>query len=68
MMLTAAQAASQRAAWIKQNLGDGWTEDEPGIYRFDETVPRPEEATAKPRPVTPEKKRPGKISPQPNPA
>jgi hypothetical protein len=23
-----------RKTWVEQYLGDGWVEDEPGIYRF----------------------------------
>jgi hypothetical protein len=27
-------ALEERATWVEQQLGEGWTEVEPGIYRF----------------------------------
>lgn len=27
-------AIKERATWVGQQLGEGWTEVEPGIYRF----------------------------------
>lgn len=32
-----------RKTWVEQYLGDGWVEDEPGIYRF---VPKEGHAAA----------------------
>jgi hypothetical protein len=31
-------ARDDRATWFAKQLGDGWTEVEPGIYRFDAGV------------------------------
>jgi hypothetical protein len=30
------RALGEREAWVEQNLGAGWTEVEPGIYRFED--------------------------------
>ena len=32
-------ALKERGTWVGQQLGEGWTEVEPGIYRFDAGVP-----------------------------
>jgi hypothetical protein len=31
-------AVDERGTWFAQQIGDGWTEVEPGIYRFNEGV------------------------------
>ncbi len=28
------RVSQRRKTWVEQYLGDGWVEDEPGIYRF----------------------------------
>ena len=42
-------APKERGTWVEQQLGEGWTQVEPGIYRFT-AGERPPEAAVGPAP------------------